>query len=289
MQNFFQKSKNLLHKKRGENNMFSFDLDQNSKNKNLHKQVKLLFNIWMVLPKGKKHRIDPDSKIYKRVYSYVSKLRQGLPLISTSGGSAALPYFRCLKIMVNTVSNNDKRILSLIHRKWKTREIVDVVTKIGNSIDHPISLDAVFWMPVVTYSLYGDKYSSTGFSYFSLYALNENTADQYNDFVNKFYEAPFSREVNDLTKQKEAILLEEYVNAKKVSMDTLKNLFSWYYLARDERYVRKVDTVTQFIKERSRLEANRASLGKSQCSTNKNRYVSENLRTKLKNIKEFEI
>ena len=165
MQNFFQNSKNLLHKKRGENNMFSFDLNQNSKNKNLHKQVELLFNIWMVLPKGKKHRIDPDSKIYKRVYSYVSNLRQGLPLISTSGGSAALPYFRCLKIMVNTVSNNDKRILSLIHRKWKTREIVDVVTKIGNSIDHPISLDAVFWMPVVTYSLYGDKYSSTGLSY----------------------------------------------------------------------------------------------------------------------------
>ena len=42
--------------------MFSFDLDQKAKEKNLHKQVELLFNIWMNLPKGKKHRIDPKFK-----------------------------------------------------------------------------------------------------------------------------------------------------------------------------------------------------------------------------------
>ena len=284
-----QFSKNMLHKKEVKNYMFSFDLDQKEKEKNLHKQVELLFNIWMNLPKGKKHRIDPNSKIYKRVYNYVSNLRQGLPLVSTSGGFAAISYFRCLKLMVNTISNNDKRILNLTHRKWKTKEIVAILTKIGEDIERPVSLDAVFWMPVVRFSLYSDKYSSTGFSYFSLYALNQNTRDEYNNLVDEFYQLPFTREVSPLTRQKEAIILEEYVKAEKASMDMLKKLLCWYSLARDEQYVRKVDTFTQFLKERSRLEANRANLSKSQSSTNKNSYVSEKLRSKLKNIKEFEL
>ena len=150
-------------------------------------------------------------------------------------------------------------------------------------------MDAVFWMPVVRFSLYSDKYSSTGFSYFSLYALNQNTRDEYNNLVDEFYQLPFTREVSPLTRQKEAIILEEYVKAEKASMDMLKKLLCWYSLARDEQYVRKVDTFTQFLKERSRLEANRANLSKSQSSTNKNSYVSEKLRSKLKNIKEFEL
>ena len=184
--------------------------------------------------------------------------------------------------MVNTISNNDKRILNLIHRKWKTKEIVAILTKIGEDIERPVSLDAVFWMPVVRFSLYNDKYSSTGFSYFSLYALNQNTRDEYNNLVDEFYQLPFTREVSPLTRQKEAIILEEYVKAGKASMDMLKKLLCWYSRARDERYVRKVDTFTQFLKERSRLEENRANLSKSQSSTNKNSYVSEKLRLSLK-------
>lgn len=269
--------------------MDPFNFDNESKIENLHKQVELLFNIWSELPKGKKHKLDRESKIYQRVFSYVSNLRQGLPMLSVSRGSADLHYFQSLKLMVNTVSNKDKRILNLIHKKWKTKEIKSLLVKIGTQIEKSLPLDQVFWMPFIKYSLYSDKYAQTGFSYFSLYALNENTADQYNNFVNEFYNAPFAREVSDLTKQKEAIFLEEYVNAKKVSMDTLKKLLSWYFLARDDTYVRKVDTVTQFVKERARLEENRANLSKKRSSSNKNSYVSSNLREKLKSVKELEI
>lgn len=262
---------------------------QKDKDINLTKQVNLIFNLWRTLPNGKKHRIDFDSKIYKRVFHYIKNLRQGLPLVSVLGGSANLRYVQSLKIMLKTFSNSDKRLISFLHRKWKTKEIIDLLIKIEKGLNVPTSLDHIFWEPIVTFENQADQYSKTGFSYFSLYALNENTNDQYNNFVSEFYSMPFSRDVNDTTKQREAILLEELITSKKASMKGLKNLLSWYFLARDEQFVRKVDTVTQFVKERTRLEENRANLSKTRSSTNKNAYVSETLREKLKNIQEFEL
>ena len=269
--------------------MQGFNFEEEQKIKNLEKQVNLIFEVWGNLPNGKKHRINKDLKLYQTVFSYIQNLKQGLPLVSNSGGSANLRYLQSLKITLNTFSNNDKRLIEFIHRKWKTKEIKNLLIKINKDLFVPTSLNHVFWMPVILSPNASDKYFKTGFSHFSIYALNENINDPYNTFVEEFYNLPFARWVTGSAKQKESILLEGYVTSGKASMSTLKNLLSWYKEARDDMYVRKVDTLTQFLKERARLEENWAKLSKSKCSTNKNAYVSESLREKLKNIEEFEL
>lgn len=253
-------------------------------NEFLKKQVKVIFQFWSRQRYGVNHRIDEKTKIYQTVYEYIKNLTTGLPMVKTSKGLIHKKYYDYLKSVLKDSSNSEKEISLFTHRVWKTREILLVLQRIPKDLSRPVNLNELFWMPIFI-----NEFNTNGFSYFSLYALNENSKDEYNKLVTQFYSFPYSSHVSSMQKQKEAILLRNFVLDKFASLSELQELVSWYKEGQEELYVKKANTIYRFLEVYPQIARFKANLLKGKSSSNKNSFKSEGMKKRLQNIKEFKL